>query len=111
MKVFTSQAAVGRSLPVRCYSGRIGEIERVNVFIQGMSGDTLQVEALLPDGSDWVPVSTDTPIDKDGLYVVDAGANILAINVTARSAGTINAWIEPDDSVWRDLVRNLVIPS
>lgn len=110
MKVFSAATGTSNSTPVRCYGGRQGDIQRVNVFVAGLTGGEIVVEALLPDGSGWVPVSSDEPITAPGLYVVDAGANVLRLAM-AGGAGPVDAWIEPDGPAWRDAVRTLEVPA
>lgn len=104
MKVLDAQTTTGQSASVPSYTGNdllTGGL--VNIFITGLgAGDEIRVQARLPDNSGWSDVKGVTnPITADGMYVVEAGANLLSLHLTNASLAPVTAWIEPDGEPWR----------
>lgn len=96
MQIFTNQQSNGES---DLFKNLVGSTGRVNVYISGdLGGGTIQVQALTPDGSEWVPV-TGGEITNPGLYVIDSGYFVGRLTFSGATTPSVNAWAVLENSV------------
>lgn len=106
-KVLNAQTTDTRSALVKIAPTRSDQLNAVGIYVSGLAGRTVSVDALAPDGSAWLPLISDSnPIGQDGFISFLAGPCVLSLKPSA-AGGALNAWIEPDSSAFRDQIRTL----
>lgn len=89
MQIFTAQTADGTSEEFKYLYG----YKPFNIFVTGdLGGGTLQLEALAPDGTTWVPVS-ESSITEIGMNVATAHPFTGRLVLSGSTTPNIDVWV------------------